>query len=152
MNSRQHALHAAVLAVALLVVAPPPAHPLFLVGFVLFVGVGIDADHFLIARVNTGSWNNLRRVIRDPRLVFFDQSSIFDTLDVWAEDRLLSHLLLGGIGVIFFWAVGQPYWAGVAAAALYTHILADVYDDRRYREQRAVEKADALDSSRGHAG
>lgn len=152
MNSRQHALHAAVLAVVLLVVAPPPAHPLFLVGFVLFVGVGIDADHFLIARVNTGSWNNLRRVIRNPRLVFFDQSSIFDTLDVWAEDRLISHLLLGGTGVIFFWVVGQPYWAGVAAATLYIHLLADVYDDQRNRERKAMEKANALDSSGGHAG
>lgn len=145
MNSRQHAIHAAVLAVALLVVAPPPAHPFLLVGFVLFVGVGIDADHFLIARANTGGWENLRRVMRNPRLVLFDQSAIFDTLDVWAEDRLLSHLLLGGIGVILLWLLGRPYWAGVAAAVLYTHLLADVYDDRRTREQRAFEKADALD-------
>lgn len=147
MESRQHAIHSGLLALAIAVVAPPPAHPVLLVGFVLLVGVGIDADHFVLARLNTGSWKNLGRVRRDPRLVVLDQSAIFDTLDVWAIDRLFSHTLLGGLGVGVLWSVGLPYWAGVLAVTLYTHIFADLYDDLRAREQKARSVVEALEAT-----
>lgn len=151
MDSRSHAIHAGILAVVIVLLSSPPIHPVLLGGFVVALGVGIDFDHFIIARINTGSWKNLGRVVRDPRLVFFDQSAIFDRLDVWGQDRLFSHMLLTGLGVGLFWLVGLPYWSGVTAATLYTHIVADLYDDVRSRERTTLERARALEAERADA-
>lgn len=145
MHSRDHAIHSGVLAFLLWAVAPPPGDPLVLVLFVLAVGIGIDGDHFLIARINTGTWKNLGRVVRNPRLVIFDQSAVFDTLDVWAEDRLFSHALIGGGGVGLLWLLDLRYWAVVAALTLYVHILADIYAGVRGRRERIETIAAALD-------
>lgn len=146
MYSRNHAALSAALGVGILLVAPPRAHPIALVAYVVAVGVGIDFDHFVVARFNTGSWKNARRVLRSPERAFVDQESIFDVGDLWPEQRLFSHLLLGGVAVAGLWPV-SPYWAGVTAAALYVHLLADVYADLRKREEHVEEAARELRSA-----
>lgn len=146
MYSRNHAVLSAVLGVGILLVAPPPAHPLALVGFVVAVGVGIDFDHFVVARLHTGSWKNVRRIVRDPARVFLDQEAIFDVGDLWPEQRLFSHLVIGGIAVTGLWWA-SPYWAGVTAITLYVHVVADVYADLRKREEHVEEAAKELRSA-----
>jgi hypothetical protein len=42
------------------------------------LGVGIDFDHFLIARLRTGSWRSFSDLLRNPVKAFTDQRSIFD--------------------------------------------------------------------------
>lgn len=134
MYSRHRAVLSLVLAGTLLVVAPPSVDAAVLVAVVLAAGVGIDFDHFLIARFVSGSWTNARRVRRDPSLPVLDQRAIFDDGDVPAAYRLLSHLLLGGAAVGGSWFLA-PYWAGVVAATLSVHVVADIFSDVRRRAQ-----------------
>lgn len=133
MKSGHHALHSVGVAIVALVVAPPPTHPLVLVGAVVGLGVGIDIDHFLLARLHTGSWHNLRRVLDRPSMVVLDQTSIFDEDEVGAVDRLVSHVLIGIVCTSLLWVVGLAYWAGVVAAVLLIHVLADAYSSARER-------------------
>lgn len=127
MYSRNHALISLVLAGGIAVVAPPTSLAV-LVAVVVGVGVGIDFDHFLVARLNTGSWESVRRCVRDPSLVFLDQRAIFDEGDLTRTQRLLSHALIGGalVGGLATWS---PYWCVVTALALYVHVVADLYAD-----------------------
>lgn len=135
MHSRGHAILSILLGGGLLVIAPPSVNEPVLLIVVLTVGVGIDIDHFLIARLRTGSWHNLRRVLANPTLPFVNQAAIFDAGDVGASDRLLSHLLLSGVAVSGLWLIA-PYWAGVTAVTLYVHITIDVYSDIKQRGKR----------------
>lgn len=132
MYSREHALLSAALGLAIVALAPPGTSPVPLWLFVVGLGVGIDLDHFLLARLNRGDWANLRRCLADPARVFFDQDSIFEPGDVWREQRLLSHALLGGALVAALWPLAR-YWALAAAATVYVHVLADLYHDARTR-------------------
>lgn len=133
MKSGHHALQSVGVSIVLLVVTPPSSHPLVLVGVVLGLGVGIDVDHFLIARLRTDSWKNLRRVIERPSIVFLDQESIFDEGEVGPVDRLASHVLIGAVGAGLLWLFGLSYWAGVVVVTLLVHLVADVYESARKR-------------------
>lgn len=132
MYSREHALLSAALGLVVAARGPPDASPVLLWLFVLGLGVGIDFDHFLLARRNRGDWTNLRRCLAEPALVFVDQESIFEPGDVWREQRLLSHALLGGALVAALWPIAR-YGALAAAATVYLHVLADLYHDVRTR-------------------
>ncbi|AZH26466.1 hypothetical protein [Haloplanus aerogenes] len=134
MYSRNHALLAAVLGIPVAAAAPAQHSRILLWVYFVALGVGIDFDHFVIARLNRGDWTSLRRCLRDPSRIFADQASIFDHGDVWRDQRLLSHLLLGGALVAFLYPVSR-YWAICTLASVYTHVLADLYSDGRTRDQ-----------------
>lgn len=130
MYSRGHALLSLLLGVAIVLVAPSPVHPAIVVAVVVAVGVGIDFDHFVLAAIQTDATKNLRRVLREPSIVLFDQEAIFDAGDLTATQRLLSHVVIAGLAVGGLWFVSR-YWAFVVALTLYLHVLADLYADVR---------------------
>lgn len=103
---------------------------LLLVVYAAVVGVGIDLDHFLLARLNDGDWRAVRRCLADPRIVFLDQGRIFRTGEVGTLPRLLSHVLIIGalVGALAFVAPGLAVFTAVV---LYLHVLADLYADNR---------------------
>ncbi|MFB6074796.1 MAG: hypothetical protein ABEJ89_07270 [Haloarculaceae archaeon] len=132
MYSREHALLSLVVAVG--AVAWLPLDPLLAVPWALAVGVGVDFDHFLLARLVDGDWRAVRRALARPSRVLFDQSALFADSASFPEARLLSHVLLGGVGFTALWPVA-PALAALTGATLYVHVLADlvwdVYERRR---------------------
>jgi hypothetical protein len=142
--SKEHALVAGVVGLGVAATAPDPARAALAWGYVVALGVGVDADHFAIARLNRGDWANLRRVLADPALVVRSPDEIFDPGDLWRDQRLLSHALLGGVLTPLALLVG-PLWATATAASLYTHLLADLYADGRSREAYLRRAERALD-------
>jgi len=101
---------------------------LLLVGYGAAIGVLIDLDHFLLARLNTGSWRATRAVLREPRLALFEQGSIFATGEVGAIQRLWSHLVITTVLVGGLLPVSQ-YVALLSGAVLVSHILSDIVWD-----------------------
>lgn len=143
MYSRDHAIFSlAVGALAVLTLDLPVGWPVAL-AIALIVGVGIDVDHFLIARLTTGEWRALRRCLSNPRLVFVGQDEIFDPASIWPLQRLLSHVLIAGV-VVPPIAVVDTGLAILVGAVLYAHLLSDLvwdnYRHDRYR-QRVIEDA-----------
>jgi len=94
MYSRSHAIIAGLTGIPLAGFAPSTEPPLLLWAYIFLLGVGIDADHFVIARINRGDWANLQRCLQNPSRVFVGQATIFDSGDIWRDQRLLSHLLI----------------------------------------------------------
>jgi hypothetical protein len=124
MLTRHHALVSVLVGVTLAVTVPTPLPNPLLVAGVTALGTLVDLDHFLIARVRTGSWGPLCRCLSDPRMALFDQSEIFDEGDVGARTRLVSHvaitgLLVGGLSVV------APSLALAAGTVLVAHIACD---------------------------
>lgn len=141
MYSRGHALLSGVIGIPLAVESSSTTvFTAVLWGYVLLLGIGIDFDHFVIGRINRGDWTNARRCLRNPTQVIIDQSAIFDHGDIWRDQRLLSHLLIGGVLTAGLWVI-NTYWAFATAVTVYTHVLADLYSDIRTRD-------DYLDRSR----
>jgi len=132
MYSKAHFLISLAVGTAVAVLASqPPLPAAATVGYAAVLGVGIDFDHFLVARLNTGTWDTLVRVVRNPRRVLFDQSEIFEAgEDMTKLQRLLSHALLGGLLVAGLYPF-LPYVAVVSAVVLYVHVLCDLYRDVR---------------------
>jgi hypothetical protein len=94
----------------------------------------IDLDHFLLARLNTGNWDALLGVVRNPHRAFLDQENVFEEgEDVTKLQRLLSHVLLAGLLVAVLYPLSR-YVAVLSAVVLYFHVLGDlgrdVYDER----------------------
>lgn len=146
MYSRDHALISAAVGAAGVVGLPLSVPWPAAIGYAVLVGVAIDFDHFVVARLNTGEWTALRRCLRDPRIVVLGQDEIFDPLDIWPLQRLLSHHVVGGVAVAGLWVVAEPL-ALFTAAVLYAHVLADLFwdngrlDTYRRRRARAVEES-----------
>lgn len=132
MYSRSHALLSALVGVPV-ALGSPAGYSGALWIYIIFIGVGIDIDHFLLARLNCGNWHNLQRCLRDPSLVLRGQEAIFDPGDLWRDQRLLSHSLIGGALVAGLWLI-EPYWAFATGVTLYTHLVADLYADTQTRE------------------
>ncbi len=130
MRSHSHAFVSAIVGLGLAIAAPPDVSPLLVIIGAVALGVGIDLDHFLIARSTRGDWTNLRRCIRNPRIVFLDQDAIFDHGDVRHDERLLSHVVIGGMLVGTLLTV-HAYWALVAGVTLYAHLACDLVADVR---------------------
>jgi hypothetical protein len=131
MNSIRHALISLLVAGLALAVTTPPVSAAAVVAISVGVGVGIDFDHFLLARWG-GDWSAVRRCLRDPRILLFDQGAIFADGEVGAVRRLLSHVVIGGVAVPLVWLT-SPYVAGLVAASLYGHVLADLIATTRDR-------------------
>lgn len=140
MNSNAHAAISLVVAGLALAFTTPPVPAWVVVAVALVAGVGIDLDHFLLARYR-GDWGAVRRCLRDPRILFVDQEAIFEEGTVGAIRRLLSHVVIAGLVVPLVW-LASPYLAGVVAAALYAHLLADLYATER--SMVAVDVPDAV--------
>jgi hypothetical protein len=134
MYSRTHSVIAGLTGIPLVGVAPSTEPPLLLWAYILLLGVGIDGDHFVIARINRGDWTNLQRCLQKQSRVFVEQATIFDNGDIWRDQRLLSHLLIGGGPVTLLWLV-NTYWAFGTAVTIYTHLLADLYSDIQTRTE-----------------
>ena len=125
MKSKAHAGISVVAGLAALAVTPPTIPAWAVVAVAVVAGVGIDLDHFLLARYNTGNWDAVRRCLRDPRIVAFAQDEIFEEGTVGALNRLLTHVVIAGVLVAVLWP-WRPSVAGVVAVSLYAHVLADV--------------------------
>jgi hypothetical protein len=113
--------------VALVPVVEPSA-PLVIVGYGAALGVLVDLDHFLLARWNTGSWRATTDVVRNPRLLLFDQESIFEYGEVGPKQRLRSHVVITACLVAGLLPVSQPL-AVVSGVVLVGHVLSDVVWD-----------------------
>ena len=137
MYSRDHALLSlAVAGAAVFVLDLPIGWPLAVV-LALVAGVGIDVDHFLVARLTTGEWTALRRCLANPRLVFLNQDEIFDPDAITELQRLLSHVVVVGV-VVPGLALVDPPLSVFVAAVLYVHLLADLaWDNYRASRDRA---------------
>ena len=139
MYSKSHLIiSVAVGAIVAVTTGQPPLSAAVTVGYAAALGVGIDVDHFVIARLNTGDWETLLGVVRDPRRAVFDQTDIFEgDEDVTRLQRLLSHVLLSGLLVAVLYPI-SPYAALVSGAVLYVPVLSDLYQDvRDAAEERA---------------
>ncbi|MBV0923947.1 hypothetical protein KTS45_06995 [Halomicroarcula limicola] len=137
MYSRNHAILSAVTGAALLAVTSPRVHPVLVVAVAVVVGVGIDFDHFLVAYLNTGSTENIRRLLRNPLAAVTDQDSLFGETDLSHVQRLFSHVVIAGVAVGALWVLSAPYWALVVGLTLYVHVLADLYADVKHYGQTA---------------
>lgn len=144
MYSRDHALVSAVVGLAFVFVVPHTVPTSLLWLYMVVLGVGIDLDHFAIARANRGDWANLRRCIAHPSRAVLDQQSIFEGADVWRDQRLLSHALVGGGLVAATWPLGEV-WALATAVTLYAHVVADLYSDVRTRSEYLRRAARSMD-------
>ena len=130
-DSKAH-LFATLLVLGLVVVvAEPPVSTPILVIVGLVLGVGIDADHFPLARLNRGDWTPLHRCVRQPSIVFLDQDAIFEPGDVGARQRVVSHVVLGGLALGGLSVLNRTLVL-VGALVLVVHLLMDgVYDTWR---------------------
>ncbi|QSG12285.1 Uncharacterized protein HSBGL_1874 [Halapricum desulfuricans] len=135
MYSKAHGAISLALGVALVAAGVDSVHPAFVVSYATAIGVLVDLDHFLWARYNTGDWRALRYVLGTPRAAFTDQRSIFRERDLEPLERLLSHVVIGGIAVPLTWLV-EPDLGLVTGVTLYAHVLADLVED--VRELRVI--------------
>lgn len=105
------------------------------------LGVLIDLDHFLIARVKTGNWDAIRFCLANPVAAVADQNRIFDRGDVGVLSRLLSHVVLIGLLVPlhFVFNIGLGI---VVVSVLYVHLLTDLVWDVHHTEPGAVRATD----------
>ena len=92
------------------------------------LGVLIDLDHFVLARLRVGDWRHTTAVLRHPKRVFTDQEHLFEGTGGMANLRLLSHVVLAGVLAGLWWLVSRPV-AVLTGAVLYVHVLADLLRD-----------------------
>lgn len=85
-----------------------------------------SVDHFSIARYNSGDWSALRSVLVRPSVVVLDQGAIFDDFRVWPLQRLLTHVVLGGL-LVGSLVLVAPTLAVLSAVVLYAHVLMSVF-------------------------
>ncbi|WP_231185206.1 hypothetical protein [Haladaptatus sp. DYF46] len=133
MYSREHFLIGAVVSALLLVplsnlFGPPILAALFVYGVLL--SVFIDLDHFVLTRLETGSWRHLRACLANPTDAFGDQDWVFEDVDNAQLEhmRILSHVAIGGVLVAILVVLWPPV-AVFTAVLLYFHVLADLLRD-----------------------
>lgn len=99
-----------------------------LAGYGLGLGVLIDLDHFLLARLRVGDWRHARNCLRNPKRVFFDQKNLFEGTGGMANLRLLSHVLIAGPLTVLTGLIDRRLGI-LTGAVLYVHVLADLLRD-----------------------
>jgi hypothetical protein len=149
MLSKHHLLLSLVTGAFLVLVTPPTLPWWVVVGLAAALGVLVDLDHFVVARLNQGDWRALTRGLQHPRLLVFEQADLFDVDALWARQRLLSHAIVATVLVGGFLAFGRWYatapWLGlVVAATLWVHIVADLVWDNVFLERDFHRHARAL--------
>lgn len=135
MDSKRHLLISLAVGVAAVALTNAPYPDVAVVAYAALVGVAIDFDHFVVSRLHCGDWRAARRCLDDPKIVFLDQSAIFDDDDLWTHQRLLSHVVITGVFVPGVYLLSGPFLALVSAVVLYAHVLADLVEDNRNHEQ-----------------
>lgn len=138
MYSKSHGAISLAIGVGLIAADVEFVHPVVVVGYAVVIGVGIDFDHFLWARYNTGDWTALGHVIASPATVVDDPSTIFAEDDLSELQRLLSHAVVVGLAVPATWLV-SPDLGLTTAVVLYGHVLSDLLADVRAERRRANE-------------
>lgn len=112
--------------------------PALVVITAVVAGTVIDLDHFLVARLRTGTWLAVQRGLARPQRFLFAQEELFADGEVGVLHRLLSHAVLGGVAVLGLTLV-DPALALVAGVSLYTHVLTDLVADVRRVEYVVTE-------------
>lgn len=130
MYSKAHGAISLAIGLVLVVAGVVWIHPLVTVGYATAIGVGIDFDHFLVARLRTGEWRALSYLLSNPRRALADQSTIFRETDLNALHRLFSHVIIIGLAVPATWLL-DPGLGLITAVVLYTHVLSDLFEDVR---------------------
>ncbi|MFB6176997.1 MAG: hypothetical protein ABEI99_07630 [Halobaculum sp.] len=131
MYTRDHLLVSLAVGVALVLAPLDLAQsPAVVVAAAAVAGTVIDLDHFLVARLRTGTWLALRRGLARPRRLLFAQDELFADGEVGVLHRLLSHVVLGGVAVSVLGLLA-PSLALVVGVSLYAHVLADLLADVR---------------------
>ena len=130
MKSLEHAVVGAVVGtVAALALGPPGRVPLLVVVAVL-LSVFVDLDHFLIARVERGDWQNLELAVTNPRVGLLEQERVFEEFDArFNLKRLFSHHLIGGVAVGGLALFGAASLAAFVGVVLYAHVVCDFLRD-----------------------
>ena len=135
MYSREHLASSLLVGLALVPVVETPLGAPGTVVYAGLLGTFVDLDHFVIARLRTGSWSALRRALTSPRAALLEQDHLFERGDVGKRTRLASHLAIGTVlvgGLLPTW----PSLAVVSAVVLGLHVAADaVWDATRAAEQ-----------------
>lgn len=132
MRSRHHFPISALVGVVLVLALGVDA-PAGVVLYAALLGTFVDLDHFLIARLRTGSWDSLLACLRDPKMALLDQSRIFETGDVGRWTRLGSHLVITAtVGTLL--ALVAPTLALVSIVVLGVHIGCDLAWDTWRRQ------------------
>lgn len=93
----------------------------------VLLSVFIDLDHFVVARLKTGSWSHLHRAATHPTWALTSTKEVFPDVSM-KLDRLASHVIVGGALVL----VLRPFdrlFATYTAIVLYAHLLADLLHD-----------------------
>ncbi|MEF8776921.1 MAG: hypothetical protein V5A43_10540 [Haloarculaceae archaeon] len=133
MYSRSHLTTSLLVGLPMVAVVETPLGPAGTVGYARLVGTLVVLDHFLIARVRTGSWRPRRRALASPRRAFVEQGELFGAGDVGPWTRLVTHLLI--VGVLLGSLLGTwPSIAMVTGVVLSVHLVADAVWDR-YRDR-----------------
>ena len=148
--SKHHAVVSLVVAGVLSYALPPvvvagesiPAA--VVVGYGTALGVLVDLDHFLIARLKTGTWDAVRFCLRNPTAAVADQSRIFGHGDVGMLSRLLSHLLIIGALAPALSLASVPL-AILTVVVLYAHLVTDVIWDIRRLDRTAAAASSTAD-------
>lgn len=138
MRSRHHFPISALVGLALVVAIDTGYPGALVVGYAAFLGTFVDLDHFLIARVRTGSWEPLGRALADPKMALVDQDDIFEHGDVGAWTRLASHAVITVVGAGAL-ATVAPALAVVTVAVLAVHIGCDLAWDSWQRQAMKAE-------------
>ena len=128
MRSRHHFPISLAVGTALATVLQTPLSWPALVAGAGLLGTAIDLDHFLLARLRTGSWDHLRRCLADPRMALLAQDEIFEEGDVGTLARLGTHFLITA-GLVAVLAGLDRSLAVAAGAVLVVHIVSDVVWD-----------------------
>jgi hypothetical protein len=109
--------------------ARPPKLALWAFGTIL--SVAVDLDHFVVARLKTGSWDSLRAVLAEPRAaVLGDQEWIFADAPPMATARLRSHAALTVALALLCLAARRTRVAVFTTAVLAVHVGCDLLRDR----------------------
>jgi hypothetical protein len=145
MYSREHLAMSIVVGAALVPLVETPLGPAGTVVFAGLVGTGVDLDHFVIARVRTGTWTPLRRAVSSPRLALIHQEELFEPGDVGTWERIASHLVIA-IVLVGGLLPTAPSLGVVTAAVLGSHIAADILWDA-WRARRELGPETTVDRS-----
>lgn len=130
MKSTEHALVGAVVSTIGVLVSGERFSRLekvLLWSYGVFLSVFIDLDHFVLARHKTGHWSDLFEALSHPKRAFSAPGWLFEEVQMRIE-RLLSHVVIGGI-LTLFWLVIAPFVAVFTAVVVYAHILCDLLRD-----------------------
>lgn len=126
MKVQHHALTGLIGGALLAMVGFGELHPGLTIAYVVLLGVFIDLDHFIIARVNGGSWRAVRFCLSNPVRAITNQYEIFiGGKEITAEQRLVTHtaILVTGTAIA---SIHSSWLAILTAIAFGSHILGDL--------------------------